>query len=188
MFDENAFGLLFEYLDIEADEYAEAATESFVDRFTLFERLVLTRSSEEPPAEPLQVTVLGHAIYLECEQEAAKLGLISWLKRLHSTLTEHSFSCASVLSHGGRWRSADAKFGEQRQLGAVSIVHLSLPSEPLRRALLAAAACHGAWEDEEGWGAGIYVDTEAIEALKLAPKNQPTLLGVAGAEFFRLGS
>jgi hypothetical protein len=64
---------------------------------------------------------------------------------------------------------------------------VSLPSEPLRRALYAETATHSADEnDHSGWGPGIYVDTEAIEALGRTLKNAPTPLAVAGATFYRV--
>jgi hypothetical protein len=40
---------------------------------------------------------------------------------------------------------------------------------------------------EPGWGPGLYLDTEAVEALGLNLKNQPTALNVAEATFFRVG-
>ena len=56
-------------------------------------------------------------------------------------------------------------------------------------ALLAEAATHG---DEqaavEGWGPGLYLDVEAVEALGRKPKNAPTILRAGGVEFFRAGS
>ena len=59
----------------------------------------------------------------------------------------------------------------------------------VHRALLAEAATHG---DEttvsEGWGPGLYLDLEAVEALGRRPKNTPTILRSGGAEFFRAGS
>ena len=69
----------------------------------------------------------------------------------------------------------------------LGIKPLSLPSEPLRRALYAETASHGADEDDEdAWGPGIYVDTEAVEALGRTLKNAPTPLAIAGATFYRV--
>jgi len=64
-------------------------------------------------------------------------------------------------------------------------VRSSRPSEPLRRALDAETLSR---RDEHvtGWGPGVYVDTEALEALGKTPKNAPTLLRAPGAQFFRI--
>ena len=73
--------------------------------------------------------------------------------------------------------------------GSVKLFRASRPSEPLRRSLLAEAATHGdEQEGTEGWGPGLYLDVEAVEALGRKPKNAPTILRSGGAEFFRAGS
>jgi hypothetical protein len=41
--------------------------------------------------------------------------------------------------------------------------------------------------DERGWGPGLYVDLEAIEALGRSFKNAPTALEIGGATFYRVG-
>ncbi|HTA91555.1 MAG TPA: hypothetical protein VK745_18355, partial [Polyangiaceae bacterium] len=90
-----------------------------------------------------------------------------------------------VLSHGGRWLSEAAE--APPLVDGVEWLSVSLPSEPLRRALYAETAAHPADEhDEAGWGPGLYVDTEAVEALGRSLKNAPTPLAVAGATFFRV--
>ena len=62
------------------------------------------------------------------------------------------------------------------------------PSEPLRRALAAEVATRRADEDDErGWGPGLYVDVEAVEALGRNFKNAPTALEIGGATFYRVG-
>jgi hypothetical protein len=70
----------------------------------------------------------------------------------------------------------------------IRVCQVSRPSEPLRKALAADAATRRAEEDESsGWGPGLYVDAEALEALGRAPKNAPTALEIAGAVFYRAG-
>jgi hypothetical protein len=67
----------------------------------------------------------------------------------------------------------------------------SRPSEPLRRALYADAATRRDGDGApSGWGPGLYLDTEAVEALGKTPKNEPTVLhaGGSGATFYRAGS
>jgi hypothetical protein len=65
-------------------------------------------------------------------------------------------------------------------------VRVTRPSEALRRALYADTASHGS-DGEDGWGPGVFVDEDAVAALKRAFKNAPTALRVAGATFFRIG-
>ena len=66
------------------------------------------------------------------------------------------------------------------------MTRLAGPSEPLRRALFAETASHGAPDEDSAWGSGLYLDTDAAEALGIRPKNEPTRLDVAGATFFRV--
>jgi hypothetical protein len=80
-------------------------------------------------------------------------------------------------------------------VGDASLVTISNPSEPLRRAQYGEAAAHD--DDAEGgpgsdrptraWGPGLYLDTEAAEALAMSPKNAPTVLYARGAGFYRVG-
>lgn len=187
MFDENAFGILIEYFDLEDDEYAESEPDNFALRFKEFSRLAIDRFVEAPPASSARVTNLGHAIFAEFEQEARSANLIAWAKQARAQLSELGFSTVVVVTHGGRWLDEDASpWVTTSERGALKIAEVSLPSEPLRRALLASSAAHGLY-DEGGWGPGVYVDTEAVEAMKLTPRNRPTSFSVAGAEFFRLG-
>lgn len=186
MIDENAFGVLIDYFDIEDDEYSEDDTETFKDRFTAFERLILERCAEAPPAGPARVITLGHSVFIEFEQEACRPGLLRWVKELRASLDEHEFRTAVVVTHGGRWVDDDASnWVQQSESGSLRVAHVSLPSEPLRRALFAIAACHSG--GDQSWGPGAYLDTEAVEALGIQPKNEPTRLSVAGADFFRVG-
>ena len=53
--------------------------------------------------------------------------------------------------------------------------------------LVADVASRGDDEDGSGWGPGLYLDTEAAEALGMTPKNAPTVLRAAGASFYRAG-
>jgi len=94
-----------------------------------------------------------------------------------------------VLSFGATWVNEQSTHPELAQIGNLALVRASLPSEPLRRALLAEAATHGD-EDAavEGWGPGLYLDVDAIDALGRKPKNAPTVLRTGGAQFYRVGA
>ncbi len=77
---------------------------------------------------------------------------------------------------------------EARELAPrIAFAKLSHPSEPFRRAIAVEVASRRADEDDErGWGPGLYVDDEAIEALGRQFKNAPTPLE-AGARRTRVG-
>ncbi len=183
--DENAFGFLFAYHDLEDDEYS-LEPEEFVTRFTEFRCATLAAARESPLGESVRVLDLGHAVYFEVADGEQQHDPIAWLKRVREALTTRSFAVTAILSHGGRWLD-DA--GEDRSLehleNGYSLLSASRPSEPLRRALLAEAATHGS-DGEDGWGPGTYVDTEAVEALGKSLKNAPTPLASGGATFYRI--
>lgn len=186
LLDENAFGLLVCFHDIEDAEYANERHE-FVARYTRFREVVIEHAEETPLAPQVSTLDLGHALYFELADGDQAADLISWLRALRATLVEEGFAVSAVLSHGGRWLD-DAEPAPERDfaIGAGRGLRASLPSEAFRRALYAEAATHGR-DGEDGWGAGLYVDSEAIEALGKSLKNAPTALEVAGATFYRIG-
>ncbi len=182
--DENAFGVLIGYHAIEDDEYSLEPAQ-FALRFLEFRAAVRGCVEAFPLARAALGRELGHAVYLEFADGDQLEDPITWIKTVRAKLSASGLASVGVLSHGGRWLS-DAP--EEPPLDADNVAWLpgSLPSEPFRRALYAETASHGADEDEEsGWGPGIYVDTEAVEALGRTLKNAPTPLAVAGATFFR---
>jgi hypothetical protein len=188
MIDENAFGLLISYFDIEDDEY-EGEREQFIERYATFTALVRDRLSEKPPGTNARAIDLGYAFYVELPDGEQQGDLIGWLRELRATLAEHDYATAGMLTHGSCWVDEQDPRPDIVDCGSVRLVRASRPSEPLRRSLLAEAATHG---DEqvgaEGWGPGLYLDVEAVEALGRRPKNTPTILRSGGAEFFRAGS
>ena len=197
--DENAFGLLISYLDIEDDEYSDeaCATEgscSFVQRFETFcetlNHFVEEKVAELPgleETEKLNILELGHNIYLEGSEELWGKKAFAWLKAIKLLLSEQGYSVAVHLSYGGRWLNE----AEPQKRSSLSPYlrrwMVSLPSEPLRKCLLADSASRGD-EERDGWGSGCFADVEAMEALGLTPKNQPTELKLPGAIFWRVGS
>lgn len=187
MHDENAFGLLFAFYDIEDVEYALEPDE-FVARFTEFRSSVLASASEVTLGEGVRALDLGHAVYFEVGDGDHSTDPIGWLRRIKDAITGREFAVTAVLSHGGRWLADDELTWPESDTLAngYRLVQLSRPSEPLRRALAAETATHGT-DGSDGWGAGTYVDTEAVEALGKALKNAPTPLAAAGATFYRIG-
>jgi hypothetical protein len=185
--DENAFGVLIGYHALEDDEYALEPAE-FAARFAQFRAAVRACVEAFPLAEGVLVRELGHAVYLEFSDGDQKEDPIGWIKLVRARLTGLELKSVGVLSHGGRWLGEDVTLPPA--VAGVQWLSVSLPSEPLRRALYAETATHSADDsdasDEGAWGPGLYVDTEAIEALGRSLKNAPTPLAVAGATFFRV--
>lgn len=188
MIDENAFGLLISYFDIEQDEY-EGEREQFIDRYATFAALVRDRLTEKPPGSNARAIDLGYAFYVELPDGEQHGDLIGWLRELRATMSEHDYATAGMLTHGSCWVDEQDPRPDIVDCGSVRLFRASRPSEPLRRSLLAEAATHGDEETGvEGWGPGLYLDVEAVEALGRRPKNTPTILRSGGAEFFRAGS
>ena len=187
--DENAFGVLIGYHALEHDEYALEPAD-FAARFVQFRAAVRACVEAFPLAENVLVRELGHAVYLEFPDGDQKEDPIGWIKLVRARLTGLELLSVGVLSHGGRWLVASEDVDLPPAVTGVEWSSVSLPSEPLRRALYAETATHAADESEASseaaWGPGLYVDTEAIEALGRSLKNAPTPLAVAGATFFRV--
>lgn len=186
MIDENAFGLLISHHAIEDDEYGLGPDE-FVSRVAQFREIVLGLAREAAPGTDTVALDLGHALYFEVAEGDQRGDLIAWLKAVRERLGACELESACVLSHGGRWLDARSEVPVVEAVGSdVSLLRVALPSEPFRRALAAEVASH---DDDEspGWGPGVFVDAEAIEALGLSFRNSPTPLGVAGAVFYRVG-
>jgi len=183
--DENAFGVLIGYFAIEHDEYALEAAE-FAARFSEFRSALRACVEAFPLAQSGIAREFGHALYIEFAQGEELEDPIGWIKLVRARLKALELDSIGVLSHGGRWQANPAE-GVPPSSGGIEWQPVSLPSEPLRRALYAETASHGIDEDDENaWGPGIYVDTEAIEALGRTLKNAPTPLAIAGATFYRV--
>lgn len=185
MIDEDAFGILFSYYDVEEDEYGSDDRDEFVRRFETFERLGLDAvRSLELPAEH-HVVCLGHAVYAEVRDGEDTPQLFARFRAAAAQLTGQGFVSVAVLTHGSRWVPDGLGVTLDVEGESPRVARISRPSEPLRKALFVAALAQG--DDEvEGWGPGVYADTEALEALGKTPKNAPTVLRAPGASFFRV--
>jgi hypothetical protein len=185
MIDEDAFGILLSYFEIEDDEYGSEDRADFVERFEAFERLALglLGNMELPPDH--HVVCLGHAVYAEFRDREDTPQLFARFREAAARLSSEGFVNVAVLTHGSRWVD-DGQPAELAIIGdAPRVARISRPSEPLRRGLFVAALAQ-ADDDVEGWGPGVYADTEALDALGKTPKNAPTVLRAPGAEFFRV--
>lgn len=190
MIDENAFGILISDFDLEDDEY-RLETSEFASRTKAFHDAVFEYVAAQPLARDARALDLGHAVFFEFGEGEQATSPIAWLKALRTALADTDLRSVGVLTHGSRWVDEESGVeleAEQRFVGSVPVARFSHPSEPLRRAFYAETATRPSDDDTEGWGPGLYVDTEAIEALGLSPKNQPTGLSVAGATFYRVGA
>jgi hypothetical protein len=185
MFDENAFGVLLSYFDVEDDEYALESNE-FVRRWSEFRDAWHEAFDIFRLGEGVRAIDLGHAVYVEVGDGDQAEDPIVWLKMVRARLAEKGFSTFGAVTHGGRWLE-ESEADVLELLSNVRLVRASLPSEPLRRALYADTASR--IDDEhapDGWGPGLFVDTDALDALSRTPKNAPTPLAVAGATFYRI--
>jgi hypothetical protein len=183
--DENAFGVLIAYFAIEHDEYALEPAD-FAARFSEFRSALRGCVETFPLAESGVAREFGHALYIEFADGEQLEDPIAWIKLARARLKALDLPSVGVLSHGGRWQ-ADPVEPPPPSVSGIDWQPVSLPSEPLRRALYAETATHGEDEDDENaWGPGIYVDTEAVEALGRTLKNAPTPLAIAGATFYRV--
>jgi hypothetical protein len=188
MIDENAFGILLAWSTIEDDEYGRERTD-FVERVVQFRALVRRAVVEMPLGAGVRVVDLGHAVYVEVADGDQTQSPLAWAKQARARLVEQDFDVFSVVTHGGRWTDDSESSSSIEHLGDAALVTVSLPSEPLRRALHAEAASHPSDDEvEDGWGPGLYLDVEAVEALGIKLRNAPTSLRTGGAEFYRVGA
>jgi hypothetical protein len=189
LIDENAFGILIAHYGIEDEEYG-LERDAFVERFSEFRSAVLDFAATLPVASSATALDMGHALYVEFADGDQNEDPLAWAKAARALLSGRSFESAAIVAHGSRWRDEDGDVvpdvGELD--GGVTWVQVSRPSEALRRALAAEGATRRVDEsDERGWGPGLYVDVEAVEALGRSFKNAPTALEISGSTFYRVG-
>jgi hypothetical protein len=185
--DENAFGLLISYLNLEDHELSGERGE-FVERYRQFIAIVHERLTSAAPGDSGRALELGHAVYIELLEDARQGDLITWLRETRAALAAHGYETAAMLTFAASWIEDEPR-PAVTELGNIRLVQASLPSEPLRRALLAdAAARRDEAADSTGWGPGLYLDVDAVEALGRKPKNAPSVLRSGDAAFYRAGT
>jgi hypothetical protein len=188
--DENAFGLYVGWATLDDEEYALEPAE-FAARHAAFHAAVEEYLAASPlGTEPFAID-FGHALYLELADGDQDVDFIAWLRGLRALLHGRDLESVCVLSHGGRWVLPAGVEPRSSLVGGLPVFRLPGPSEPLRRALAAAVAAVRESEDDGesavGWGPGLYLDADAIEALGRKLANGPTPLVSGGATFFRVG-
>lgn len=187
MIDENAFGVLVSYVGIEDDEYEHEDTKAFVERITCLRDACTRVLHTAPPAVNTHAVFWGHALYVEFPEPETKPSVLPFIRTLREQLREQGIETAGIVTFGGRWVEEEDRVGlSVTEQGGVRIASVSMPSEPLRKALYAETACQG-FNGFEGWGTGLFFDADALEPLGLNLKNQPTPLYVADATFVRVG-
>jgi hypothetical protein len=185
--DENAYGLLISWFDIEDVEYS-TEREEFAARYTEFRATLVGCLDAKPLGQNVRALDLGHAFYLELADGDEHADPIKWLREVRAQLAELGFNSVNVVCHGGRWvdSEAEAEAFARERFGDVLLVRASRPSEPLRKALAAESAAHPIDDETPGWGPGLYVESEVIEALGRKLKNAPTALVAADTSFYRV--
>lgn len=185
--DENAFGLLISYVGIEDDEYEHDDTAAFAERIVRLRDVCTQALANNPPAPNTHAVFWGHAFYVEFPEFDGKPSLLPFIRTLREQLREHGIETAGIVAFGGRWVEQEDRVDlNVAEYNGVRIASVSMPSEPLRKALYAETACQG-FDGAAGWGTGLFFDADALEPLGLNLKNQPTPLYVADATFVRVG-
>lgn len=192
--DENAFGILVSYFRVEDEEYGLDRAQ-FVERFALFRDVVRESLRDEPLGAGVRAIDFGHAVYVEIAEGDQSKSPLGWARKVRERLSERSLESAVFVTHGSRWVDEEAEtFVSTEHVGDAGLLTISNPSEPFRRALYGDTASHSDDADSanrdgesRAWGPGLYLDTEAAEALSMTPKNAPTVLTAAGAGFYRVG-
>lgn len=185
MIDENAFGLLVGWHGVEDEEYG-SEPEEFVDRLRSFRAVTRDYVREHPLGQGVLAVELGHALYLELGDGDQSVDPITWIRGVRAQLGERDFETVGIVVHGGRWSHEPGEVEAPPELPGGSFVALSLPSEPLRRALAAESAAQGDPDEDGAWGPGLYLDEEALDALGKKLKNIPTALEALGSTFYRV--
>lgn len=186
MIDEDAYGVLLSYQRIEEDEYGSDEREHFVQRFRAFEQAARVALGTLDLTSH-HLVLLGHCVYSEFEHGSAPVELLAQVRRASGQLRAAGFENVAALTYGSRWVEEDEPPALHVAAGPPRVARVSAPSEPLRKALCVDCFSRDD-EDEPGWGLGVYVDLEALEALDRTPKNAPTELRARGARFYRISA
>lgn len=182
--DQNAFGIWVSWFDAEEVEYS-ASADKFAPRILVLRAAVSDYCAGFPLGRGVSVLDLGTSFYFEVEDGDQTEDPVGWLRALRAFLEQGDWETFGAVTHGGRWCAAPGlqplDFGGSHRIGSFG------PSEPFLRAVAAHAMAH---DDEdagtEGWGTGLFVDLDALEALNRKLKNEPTTMRAGGASFVRI--
>jgi hypothetical protein len=188
LLDENAYGIWLSWFDAEDVEYSQSA-DKFPPRIMVFRSAVAEFLEREPLGEDVHAVDFGTAIYVEVGDGDQTADLLKWVRSFRAYLRDGDWETFAVVSHGGRWVAQQPDACLPSRVGNVNVMASFGPSEPFRKAMAAEAMAH---DDEEtgeaGWGVGLFVDLDALEAMDRKLKNAPTALCSGGACFYRVGA
>lgn len=103
MIDENTFGVLVSWYDIEDAEYG-MEPEEFAERWREFGSAWRDALTVFQLGEGAHALDLGHAVYIEIADGDQTEDPIVWLKMVRARIAEKGFTTVGVVSHGGRFR------------------------------------------------------------------------------------
>lgn len=188
LLDENAYGIWLSWFDAEDVEYAQSS-DKFPPRILVFRSAVTEYLERAPLGEGVKAIDFGTAVYVEVGDGDQSVDLLKWVREFRSYLREGDWETFAVVAHGGRWVARRPEACLPDRIGNVNVIASFGPTEPFRKVMAAEAMAH---DDEEtgeaGWGVGLFVDADALEALDRKLKNAPTALCVSGSCFFRVGA
>ena len=187
MIDENAFGIWISWFDAEEVEYAQSA-DKFPPRIAVFRKAVRGFLEESGLGDGAQMLDFGTAVYLEIADDDGTPDVVKWARHLRAFLADGDWTTFVAVTYGGRWVPEDGANAAASTVGGVDVLLTWGPSEPFRRAMYAESRAH---DDEEtgevGWGTGLFLDVDVLEAQGRKLKNEPTELWASGACFYRIG-
>lgn len=186
--DENAFGLWVSWHDAEEVEYSQSA-DKFAPRLIVFWSAISEFLASFPLGRNVVALDLGTAVYLELADGDHDEDLVAWTRSFRAYLAQGDWRTFAVITYGGRWVRTDESARVTAPTVGITVLSGFGPSEPLRRAMAAEALSR---DDEDegftGWGDGLFVDLDALEAMERVLKNEPTKYRAGGTWFCRLGS
>jgi hypothetical protein len=186
--DENAYGIWLSWFDAEDVEYAQSA-DKFPPRIMVFRSAVRDYLERESLGQGVQAIDFGTAVYVEVGDGDESVDIFKWVRGLRDYLREGGWETFAVVAHGGRWVARKPEANLPSRVGNVNVIASFGPSEPVRKVMAAEAMAHDDEESgEKGWGMGLFVDADALEAMNRKLKNAPTALCTSGACFFRVGA
>jgi len=186
--DENAFGIWVSWFDAEEVEYAQSA-DKFPPRIVVFRSAVADFLEREPLGDGVRALDWGTAVYVEVGDGDQTTDLLAWVRRFRGYLQEGGWETFAVVAHGGCWVAKKPESRMLERVGNVYVLASFGPSEPYRKVMAADVLAHDDDDSgEPGWGVGLFVDVDALDAMGRKLKNAPTPMWASGARFYRLGS
>ncbi|MCU0691700.1 MAG: hypothetical protein MUF54_09885 [Polyangiaceae bacterium] len=188
LFDENAFGIWVSWFDAEEVEYSQSA-EKFPPRVLVFRSAVKDFLESTPLGAGARAVDFGTAVYVEVGDGDQSADILKWVRAFREFLAQSDWVTFAVVTHGGRWVARQPSACLPQRVGDVEVLASFGPTEPFRKAMAADSMAHDDDDvGEKGWGSGLFVEADALEAMNRRLKNAPTELRCAGTSYFRVGA